>query len=86
MRVLDFLVEELAIKMLGLCFLFKQKIVFPPSLLMLSTKGDVQCQECKLSCEESVFEGVVVPTVTYGVETWNSRMTVRHMLDVVEIK
>ncbi len=33
-----------------------------------------------------LYEGVVVPAVLYGAETWNVRKTKRNMLDVFEMR
>ena len=36
--------------------------------------------------KRELYEGVVVPKVTYGVETWGMRMDERHNLNVMEMK
>ena len=46
----------------------------------------VKCRSLGVGAKRRLYEGVVVPTVLYGAETWNMRVEERRKLNVLEMK
>ncbi len=45
-----------------------------------------KCKSLGMSAKRSLYEGVVVPTVLYGAETWNVGAAERKRLNVTEMR
>ena len=54
--------------------------------LLGAMKGMFKCRTVSMNAKRSVYEGVVVPTVLYGAETWSVDMDIRHKINVFEMK
>ncbi len=45
-----------------------------------------KCRSLRMSAKRRLYEGVVVPTVLYGAETWNMGAKERGRLNVMEVR
>ena len=62
------------------------KKVVEGSKVLGAVKGVLKGRSMSMEAKRSIYEGVIVPTVTYGAETWSLREAERRRLDVFEMK
>ena len=51
-----------------------------------TVKGIFRNRHLGMRAKRQVYEGVIVPTVLYGAESWSTRVVERNMLDVFEMR